>query len=460
MLRILLQIYFDGIRRNLNKTATIVILCSLFLCVVCLSFLFLCFDEERQHFAKAFDWFTIVPSLAVAIMIPDFILKFFVWKSETFAMDDFVKTRPVDFRSWHRFQLLINAFDMANWGFPAVMVVFSIFTMNIWQVLLSALLYLCVSLMNGEAVKIIRMEQDVWTPVYIIGIFWIPAVSVYCTNPFAFSPAVHVLGLAMVCLLMTFGLYKYGLRLRPYADYRSTARSTSQSDASLGTLVFYGFVRSKRIAGWLFFPLIVLLQLLFLRADADDSTNQLIAEVYVILLLLMASIGIGTNVFGMIANFIDGLWTRPCQIKRLFFRVYYFCAAMNILYAVLAASIIYAKSLLPLYFVFAVLIFNVGTTNLLLYINSFTSNRIPLFTQSFFTNSETKDASKKILYAYICALPFVFVLAVCWLFSIFTASVVLGTVGLVGILIHPIVINFYANKYLVNRYKHFERYRN
>ena len=454
MLRLLLQIYFEGIRRNRNKAATAVNLCSIFFLAICISVLFSVFEEERQHFATAFDWFSIVPYLAVAMMIPDFIMKL-VMKRDASVMDDWLKSRPVDNRSWNRFLVLRNVFDMWNWYLPLCMTLMCGVVMGIADAALSAVFFLAVSMVNGVAITVFRKGQG-WeykTPIFLFGVFWVTVMGIYTFNLFHLASAAHIIGFVLMCLVAIYGLYIYSCTLHSYTDYSQHTSKTHNYSASLNTMIFWGTFRSKQFCASLFYPLFIVINLFNLESEAIGSY---FAELLVLMFITLTSVFLGKNVLSIEANFMDGLWTRPCSLKTILRKNYKFHAIVNAIYAAIACAILHDSVKTPPYYILSALMYVIGVQNMICYIVIFYTKRIDLFTLSFYTPHQ----SNNFLTTLMLLAPIVLAALILFIFPVETSSIILAAMGAIGILLHPIVINRFAKKYTENRYEHFERYRN
>ena len=454
MLRLLLQIYSDGIRRNLNKSATFVALSSIFLFVICLSVLFSIFEEELQHFAKAFKWFAIVPYVALAIMIPDFIMKL-VMKRDTSVMDDWLKSRPIDNRSWNRFIVLRNIVDIWNWYIPLYLTLLCCISMSFEETVLSAVLFLSVSMVNGVAITVLRMGQG-WeykTPIFLFGVFWVTVMLVYTLNLFSLSVPVHIIGFVFLCLMTIYGLYRYSCTLHAYTDYSQHSSKTHNYSASLNSMIFWGTLRSKQFRASLFYPLFIVINLYNIESEFIGSY---FAQLLVVMFIAIASLFPAKNILSIEANFMDGLWTRPCSIETILRKNYYFQAIIDAIYAAIACCILHDSVKTPPFFILSALMYVIGVQNTICYIVIFYTKRIDLFSITFYTPHQSNNFSNTLM----LLAPFAIAALIMFIFPLETSSIIMAAMGGAGILLHPLVINRFAKKYTENRYKHFERYRN
>lgn len=453
MVGLLIRLYFDGFRRGLSRTKILggVYMLLLMMFLGWMAYTLLC----EEYGKMAVDNLALVPYAALGLMVSDFILKL-VFKRDVMVMNDFLKSRPVDAISWNRFMILSNGLNVWNWLYPLVLIPLVFSVMTIVEAFLSSLLFVAVSMMNGVAVSVIRKGQG-WEfkmPVFLVGVVWVPVVALCVVNPFRLSGAIHVTGFIMMCGLMVYGLYRYSCGLHGYVDDARQARNTRFAWGTLDTIEFLGYCRSRRLRIQLVFPLFFVMQLFF---GDKDYLSQPVVAIYAVCFISASSIVLGNFMLGIEGNFMDGLWTRPLVFKNLLMGIFRFYALVNTFYTCLVMVISYHSAKMPLYFLVATLLFVIGVVNQALYVSIFFTERLDLFASPFF-NSQG-NSSSLLGSSLFCFIPMVASCVLIYFVSIEVSSWVMASLGMMGIVLHPLILRRYAEKYLSNRYEHFERYR-
>ena len=104
------KVWMDYIIREKVWHKTLVATISILLLV---SSLYFVFDDIGDELSRTNKFDSLVPYIALSILIPDFLLKYFV-KRESLIMSDSMKTRPISTVSWNRFVLLNSLLDFWN----------------------------------------------------------------------------------------------------------------------------------------------------------------------------------------------------------------------------------------------------------------------------------------------------------------------------------------------------------
>lgn len=180
------------------------------------------------------EWTLVVPVMAAIIMPVDVFGKL-LFKHDTALMDAFLKTRPIDNKSWNRFILVSNFFSFWNlcWALPLGIAGF--FVMPHLQALLSATLFLMVSMVNGLTVTALRKAQG-WSPkLPLIGawLVWLFVAWGYALNPMGWVWLVHLTIFIVLCIASLTGLMGYMGALRSYNEQKTHNGDVSGKNASL-----------------------------------------------------------------------------------------------------------------------------------------------------------------------------------------------------------------------------------
>lgn len=447
----------DYIIREKVWHKTLVVAISILLLFPILYFTFGDMADELSR-TKRFDY--VVPYVALSILIPDFLLKYFV-KRESLIMSDCMKTRPINTVSWSRFVLLNSLLDFWNLYLLFLLIPIAFLSMSFGKAVLSSLLFFSICWLNGYAITVYRLSQD-WeykALVIVVGFFWVPLVTCYVINPLSFPWVLHIIGFILLCMLMIYGLYKYSCTLHGYADYsRSTGKEYVTHFSWLG-MEYVSMMRATRYRLFPFYIIFNCLFGLFLVLNNPYISNTFSLELIVILSIIGLPIIYGIFMFAFEGNYMDGLWTRPIEIRRVMqvkYNGYVIDAAFMTILCYVLYRIFRNEIELPICFFGATLLFTSGVINHVIFFTSFLAKRCEMFSNSF----SITPYRRSFLLEAVVFLPIIVLLLIYYFLPISIANIASALSGIIGVLLHPFIMKWFAQKYESNRYKYFERYRN
>ena len=395
-----------------------------------------------------------LPFIAVSLIIPDFINKLLVKHDET-VMDHYLKSRPVDERSWNRFLLVNNVFSFWNWSIPLLFLPFCVLFLP-WMLALPAMLLLfAVSMVGGVAITAFRRAKgwpNKWPVPVAMGI-WFVIACFYAMLLTILPWGVHLAGFLLLCAGGIAVFYDYLCTLRRYEESQAKASRLFLGASSLFSMEYVSLLRSKRLR-----VASLVLPLVFVFNSYTQVVNGLNFMFYLMLMfaIFAPSMMLGQWVFGVEGNYFDGLWTKPVSILEILQNKFWFFALLNILPLVFLIPLIWIAGLSP-WMLVATWLFTAGAANLTLMPTALISSRLELFQSAFFNY---QGASLSInLYGLIVLIPLVGYSLCAWLLEPLTATIVLSVIGVVGIALHKVVIGLIARRYERKRYVCFERYR-
>lgn len=454
---IIIQIWIRQYIRNFRWVRALETLCVLVMVLLTLAVMYFLFEDDVSISMITCDFSLVVPYLAFIMLIPDFLVKI-LWKKDSIIMNDFLKTRPVENGYWNIFIFLVNLIDFWNWLSLFFLIPLSFITMSVQRAFIASFLFFVASLTNGFAVSILHGTQG-WKnkiPVLFTEGLGLLFAAFYSLNVFHLSWNIHIMGFILLFALIFFLLYIYNSTICHYTAYSWNMRKTYNSGGFLFSMLSVaGILRSKKLIPNMLFPLFFIPQLL---SSESEYVSAYMVYFNISCFLSAASLLMGNMMLGIESNFMDGLWTRPCELKKILRNIYCFYAILCIIYAVILLMLLFGIQKISLYFIFVELIFVIGVVNLTIFINIFSSNRLDLFKFSFFNNQGCSMSLT--LSNLITVIPLITELILLFFMPFTISCIVIGCSGFLGIFFHRFILNWFAKKYIRNRYKHFERYRN
>lgn len=403
------------------------------------------------------EWTLVVPVMAAIIMPVDVFGKL-LFKHDTALMDAFLKTRPIDNKSWNRFILVSNFFSFWNlcWALPLGIAGF--FVMPHLQALLSATLFLMVSMVNGLTVTALRKAQG-WSPkLPLIGawLVWLFVAWGYALNPMGWEWLVHLTIFIVLCIASLAGIMGYMGSLRSYNEQKTHNGDVSgKSLRSLYALEFRAFLRTKRLRKHALLSLGFILQAYIYAQDYPTSHHELAHCIMIPLSIISLSVFYLQFTFAIEGNFFDGLWTKPVAVCDILYRKYY--AAMPLTLAgtlsMLPTCIFFG---VPLLLILSSTLFGIGLGNLIMLTYCFNTKRIDLFDGGFINTQGSKFSASAFAVA-MCTM--LLPLVPLYFLEADTIYVIYSVCGIVGLMGHRNAIRWMARRYESRRYAHFERYR-
>lgn len=452
MLKILLRLWADQQRRNF-KWGRFLGEAYFFLLFLAVSVLTTLVTYENVDSTEGME--TVAVMMAACIIVPDFIQKLLTKHDET-VMDHYLKSKPVDERSWCRFLLVANVFNYWNWAIPVLLLPFCVLFLPVWAMVPVFLLFLAVSMVGGVAITAFRRAKG-WTnkwPVLVAMLMWQLFAVIWALVSVVFLWWLRVVVFLLLCGGAITVFYHYLCELRRYDESQAGAGHVLLGGrSSLFSMEYVSVLRSKRLRAG------CLMGLVFVFNAYTQTINGLNVIFYSMLIfaVFFPSLMLGQWVFGIEGNYFDGLWTKPVNIREILRNKFLFYALLDVPTTLLCVPLIWTAELSP-WLLAATWLFAVGIGNLSLMPTCLISSRIELFQSAFFNYQGASLAIN--LYGLIVLIPVAAYCLCTWLLTPLMASAVLAVAGLVGIALHTVVLDRLSLIYERRRYTCFERYRN
>ena len=452
MLKLLLQLWAVQQRRNFNW-GRFLGEAYFFLVFLAVSIIATLAAYENTDSTAGMERVAVI--MAACIIVPDFINKLLIKHDET-VMDHYLKSKPVDERAWCRFLLVTNVFNFWNWSIPVLLLPFCILFLPAWAIAPAFVLFVAVSMVGGVAITAFRRAKG-WTnkwPVLVAMLMWQLFAFVWALVG-AFLPWwLHAGAFVALCGGAVTVFYHYLCGLRRYDESQARGGHVLLGGrSSLFSMEYVSVLRSKRLRAG------CLVGLVFVFNAYTQTINGLNVIFYSMLMfaVFFPSMMLGQWVFGVEANYFDGLWTKPVNIRLILRNKFWFYALLDVPTTLLCLPLVWTAGLSP-WLLAATWLFAVGVANLSLMPTCLISSRIELFQSAFFNYQGASLAIN--LYGLIVLIPVAVYCLCTWLLTPLMAAAVLAVSGLVGIALHTLVLDRLALNYERRRYTCFERYRN
>ena len=415
---------------------------------------FILYDKIQAYIANI-DLSFAVTIIALLFQISDFICKLTIARSES-DIDDYLKTRPVSTQTLCRFIVFDNVFNSGNWLFIPTIATCLFLLFDFPTALLSTVLFIAISLMNGLALRTLFYSHNYESKAIVCsgGFLFFPIITILLWKFFEINWWLHFTIYIALCIAMQYFLYRCLRILRNYPDYSRTTAKNFSFYVRESTLPAYGTLRSY----WMRFMLCIIqiIPLMTFFTSFINAMHPLYATSIITPFMMISMFEI--NIFGLEANYMDGLWSRPVSIKKLLHYNYIFYSSICMIDAILISIAVFQHGISQIILVMSVALFNIGFINNILLAGIFGSVCIDLFQSSLMKANKRPNNNILVIMTYFPVIIFEFLLATHASMEVFCS--VTGGIGLTGIILHPYFTRWMARKYVANRYKHFERYRN
>ena len=452
MLKLLLRLWADQKRRDFKWGRFLgeAYFFALFMMVSC-TVTFVAYEEM----GTAAGMESAIPFIAVGMIVPDFITKLLMKHDET-VMDHYLKSKPIPERTWNRFLLTTNLFNFWNWNVPVLLLPFCVLLLPWPSVVPSLLLLLAVSLVGGVAITAFRRAKG-WSgkwPVPVAMAVWFFVALAYVMAAAIIMPWwALVVGFLLLCAGAVAVFYDYLCDLRRYDESKARADRLFLGASSLFSMEYISVLRSKRLrVGVLFLPLIFV----FNTYMQIPQGQNFMLYMMLMFAIFAPSMMLGQWVFGIEANYFDGLWTKPVDIREILGNKYRFFALLNITPTLLVLPLVWIADLSP-WLLLATLVFTAGFANLTLLPTVLISSRIELFQSAFFNYQGASLAIN--IYGMVVLVPIAAYCLSAWLLTPVVCAILLTAIGIAGFALYPVVVNWLVGTYERRRYTCFERYR-
>ncbi len=464
MLKLLLRLWWLQQRRSFTKRDAVVCCYIVFLYIVVGVSFFYGFTKEGASWDAEDMPATLGAGIAIGMLVPDIFMKM-VMKRDITAMDDYVKSRPVQEKIWNRFLLLTNLVSFWNYVLPLLTLpVFIYLLPTVGQVIASFLLLLSFSYVNGIYITCWRKATEKWLKWPLVfgwmGMFIVlVGYMILCS----FFPVWMVwTGLFGLIVAVFAGLTLYLCNLKIYDEQkRKVSRFRGFKHINLFSLQYIGTMRAKRIRNMVLLISAIFLfdayMFAFLPSDASEGLagQTAMVTVYVIGAILLPSVVLSQWTFGIEANFFQGLMTKPVKIEQMLRICFYYyiivsCVAMLLVVPFLFMDVGINVMVLVGGFCLAVVVnlFNLPTCLF--------SSRLEIFSNSLFN---MQGANMKInFYGVAFLLPLGVLAAIYYFFGEKVWGCSCIALALMSLAIHRWLIGKIAAVFYNNRYKRMEKF--
>ena len=344
-----------------------------------------------------------------------------------------------------------------GWNLMMALIVgfFAFLIASVAEALMAILMAFVMSAMNSMLMACLRKSSgwELKLPLFLALFFYIVFAMVFSINILNWSSVLLMAVMTLLTLVGIFTLYIYFSHLVRYDEHQArTSRVHNLGDVSLFSMEYVSVLRSKRLRTMLIvLPLCFLPQLYFSNM-MDDASFCFIPPLMVI---FMGSACLGQWVFGVEANFFQGLWTKPLSIETMLRNKYKFYAFINLMCSLLVVPAIWLSDLDP-FIILACWVFSAGMGNLMMMPTCLVSTRIDLFSSAFFNY---QGANKGVnIYGLLLFIPFLIAGVGGWLMGVTRTCILFCCLGLLGFAVHRWVLHRLAEAYRSRRYKRFEKY--
>lgn len=404
----------------------------------------------------------VASTVFVAIfLVPDMILKL-VMKRDVTAMDDYIKSRPIPESSWNKFLLLTNLASFWNYVIPVLLLPLLLYTMPCGQALVTFLLVLGYSLLDGMVITAHRKATGFWTRVPLWA-GWVSLFLILCL--FAFLSTFMTVGSAnLVVLILAIVAFAavcgYLFSIKNYNEHKQKSTSVHNfGRTTLFTMQLMGVLRAKRIRNMV---LVVTLVYFFnaylmalMPAEEDVSFQDSSLVLYVVGAIMLPSLVLSQWTFGIEANFFHGLMSKPVTVRQLLQNCYYFYLLVSAAATVLSLPFLFLTDTITLPILlggYAMSVF----VNLCNMPTALFSSRLDIFAGSMFNY---QGANMKInLYAIAFVIPIGLLVAVYHFFGAMAWTVSSILLALLSIAIHKRVLDKVALIFNARKYQRMEKF--
>lgn len=412
-------------------------------------------SDKIQTFIANTDLSLIVVISALTFQISDFFYKL-AFVHEGSDIDDYLRTRPVSTSTLCRFIVLDNAFTSINWIFIPTIATCLFLLLDFPAALLTSLLFIAISLTNGLALHTLFYSHSYESKAIVssAGFLFFPITALLIWKSFGINWWLHFTVYITLCVVMQYFLYRCLCILRNYPDYSRTTTKSISLFVRKSTLSACGTLRSNwlrsRLCVFQIIPLMIFIMNFTNTAPPMEATS-------VILPFIMVTC-IENDIFGLEANYMDGLWSRPISIKKMLRYNYIFYSSVCIIDAFLICASVFHNGISQVILVLSVALFTIGVYNNVSLAGIYGSARLELFEVSLMKTNGKPNNIFLLIMVFFPIVLFEYLLAAYAPMEIFCG--IAGGIGLIGIILHPYITNRVAKRYVANRYRHFEKYRN
>ncbi|MCK5731109.1 MAG: hypothetical protein KAH68_08540, partial [Draconibacterium sp.] len=174
-----------------------------------------------------------------------------------------------------------------------------------------------------------------------------------------------------------------------------------------------------------------------------------------------------TGVFGMMygqffpawhSRYYSLLMAQNVKMKQILQSAFFLMAATNIIFYLLSLGYMYITPKV-LYIHFVVMLYNIGVNTFVIFALGLTSRKSIDLEQKAMFNYQGMGASQWLITFPILLGPLAVYGVITLLFGNIVAYIVLGTLGLIGIILHPRLLDYFTKQYLKRKHKMISAYK-
>ena len=399
--------------------------------------------------------------LSVLIIPVDMLFKI-IARHTPVEMDEFLRTRPVKHSDWSLFVLIDTVLEFEQWRLPLLCSLAYVVMLPWWAVLIALAMMFTYSVANA-------MLQNCWRrarglklrlPIAVTFVVWLSLICLVIwlsVSKSLFSYPTAIVMILCINLLVTASLFWYFDRMHGYNEDRSGGSNTkvrSLGDPSVWSIEWMQMLRGSNLRTMMIQPVIFIVLTVLqavMKNHAPNATNMQWVFFYIAACTLA---GLG---FSVEANYFPAIWTKPWSVRDIITRKYWLNLALCACETVL---------LIP-----CVIWCNMEGGQLLALSLYFCGIIIPLSMLScLWCNRADIFKTARIRYRGNSKMMFVstLLMLVSWTVYYVTdrylapvwANAILGGMGLVGILLHPLYFRWVGRMWFNRRYEIMERWLN
>jgi len=393
---------------------------------------------------------------AVILLLPDLIAKL-VTKHDVTLMDDYLKSKPIDMSSWNAFVALQNLADIWNYTVVVPFAAFALLTMPLGRGLATTLLLLTTSLVTGM-MKTCICRASTWdykTMPYIGWVLWAFTCLTVAFNPLRLGWVAQMATFVAINLLCMVLFYLYLCMMPSYYEPKLKASHVhGRLRGSLFANEYVSIVRAKRLR------IMAIMGFFFATFEIYGSADMMDNEygrALVATFIGMPALFIGQWVFCLEANFFDGLWTKPINVKNILTNKYYFCGLATLLTTIIYLPAVFIHDNITPTYLAASATFSLGGFNLAVLPSCLYARRFEIFEGGLFNMQG--NSLKISFYGLGLALSPSGVYALVTFLPEAASNAILFAIGLLGLLVHRPVLGMVANAWQRKRHEHLDEYR-
>lgn len=445
----------------------------------------------REHLEQSFIPFalaTLAPLVATSIIPGDLLIKIF-WRHSPVEMDDYLRSRPVAHAVWTRFILFDTVTDFMQWMLPLFMTFVTGLFLPLWTAPVVLLLSFSCTTVNALFQNCWRRAPgNQWTlplvPAYMVWLVLSYVVAGICfvaigladddpsttLRPHATAYGTLAFSLFQLLLNVVTGavLLWYFSRLRNHNEegggtsaalsqgvQATPGAAASPSEVTLWSIEWIQIMRSRRLRVSVLTIAVVFLLNTYMQQSETIQKDFNGVNIMLLFGIGFPSIIVAQWVLGIEANFFSAIWTKPWSLQGILRRKYYFfCGLACVMGVLILPCVVFMH--MNFFMWLASLLFACGVFILPFMATALFSSRMDMFTSAFFNY---QGGNKQLnIFSFVMFVPIGIYYASYFLLPRVYAHLLVGGLGLAGLALHGVYIQWIANKWFNRRYQIMERW--